>query len=108
MDIPWPTKLRARAPRPAPVDLFKHLANKLEVPAQLRTCGALVPCYWAMPTDKSNPEAIDWTDLLALALELEHAPSNTGDVMYYLLLHAQYRDDNKVCRIAYAWSSRTA
>ena len=48
------SKLCARVPRPAPADLFQHLACKLEVPARLRTFDAFMLCYWAMPTSISS------------------------------------------------------
>ncbi|CAE7271045.1 unnamed protein product [Symbiodinium sp. CCMP2592] len=109
LEVPWPSKLcAARRSVPTPLELFERLADKLGVPTGLRYGRYLLACYWAMPTGKCNPEAVDWSDLVALALVVEHAPVDTDDVKRCLLLTEErlvyHWDVKKIGRIIHAWS----
>ena len=102
-DVPWPTNLCARVVL-TPSELLEQLAVKLQVSVDQRTGRSLVHLFWNMPTRKSSPNTAIWSDLVALALDIEYKPGSTSEVRDSLKFHAPYWCQQKVDRIMHAWS----
>ena len=102
-EVPRPNNLCMQAIL-SPDVILGQLADKLQVPVEHRTCRFLVPHYWTLLTIKGSPCATDWSDLLAVALEMEYAPGSTSKVRDCLAFHAPQWNGNKMERVVYAWS----